>query len=107
MGIKTEKNTAAANALADELMDRLRSIGGIDTKKMFGGRGFMHQERMFGFVDSKANFFLKADDALKQELEEQGGERHSRMPYISISDELLRSDERVLDWVKRAMQLTK
>ncbi len=87
MGVKGEKNTNAANDLADLITGKLSPIGGITSKKMFGGHGIFHDGKMFGLISAKGQAFIKFDDSVQKTLEEMGGERHSKMPYFSVPEE--------------------
>ena len=61
MGIKGDKLIQDSVTAAELLVSKLDSIGGISTKRMFGGIGIFHEGKMFCIVDSKGQCFLKVD----------------------------------------------
>jgi DNA transformation protein and related proteins len=103
MGFKGDKLSSLAEQKAAEITDRLNSIGNITSNKMFGGYGFSHNDQMFGIIDPKGTFFLKADGALSQALLGAGGSKHGSMPYYSIPKDLETSDEKMLALVNKAI----
>lgn len=106
MGVKGDKNTNAANELAELVTGKLSPIGGITSKKMFGGHGIFHEGKMFGLVSTKGQAYIKFDDSIKQVLEEMGGDQHSKMPYFSVPEEHIQSPTFV-DLAQKAIQLSK
>ncbi len=107
MGTKGDKNTEAANLSAIEMVEKLASIGGISSKKMFGGHGLFHEGRMFGIIDSKGKAFLKTNDRNRQEFESKGSEKHSRMPYYTIPNEVADDLDSLLSWASLAIEISK
>ncbi len=86
MGEKGARSGGHVDEVAREILLSLEELEGIYNKKMFGGYGFFTEKGMFGILDSKGNFFLKADSQLKEKMIKQGSVQHSRMPYYSVSD---------------------
>ena len=107
MSLNTEKNTELSNQLAELLTEQLTSIKGISTKKMFGGHGIFHENKMFGLIDSKGNCFLKANDANKEDFLAAGGSQHSRMPYYSINLDLLNDAAVLIPMTEHAIKISK
>lgn len=107
MGTKGDKNTEDSNIAAELLSTKLQPIGGITTKKMFGGHGVFHEGKMFGIVDSKGRAFLKADDSNKADFENSGSERHSRMPYFSIPEKVLDDVDELIRWANDSINISK
>mgnify|MGYP006115521201 FL=1 len=100
------KNTEYSNEIAALVLQKLVHIPGITRKKMFGGSGIMHNEKMFGLVDSKGNCFIKADRETIPMFIDLGGEQHSRMPYYSISEDNLKNSEKLLTLAEHAIKLS-
>lgn len=75
MAEKGSKLTKDSTLMAELLRDKLESIGGIKTRKMFGGHGIFHEGKMFGMVDSNGQGFLKANERNKAEFEENGAKK--------------------------------
>lgn len=74
---------------------------------MFGGHGLFHDQKMFGMIDSKGKCFLKADGDLAVNFKEKGAEKHSRMPYYSVSEQIIENPRELKDWVKRSIKASK
>lgn len=107
MGNKGDKNTGAAQKAASALVAELSSITGITSKNMFGGCGIFHESTMFGIIDSTGTPFLKINDDFKSDFEGRGAQKHSRMPYYSIPDEILDNNEMLINWAKRSIEISK
>ncbi len=107
MGLKGDKNTQLSNQVAEHFSEQVQSIEGITLKRMFGGSGLFHNNKMFGLVDSKGNCFLKADEAGKKQFIARGGEQHSRMPYYSIPDEVMEDPKQLIAWTQKAIEVSK
>ena len=103
MGTKGEKLTNNSILAANTLEGKLKSIGDITSKKMFGGHGIFHSGKMFCIVDSKGKSFLKLNEANKLDFEKKGSEQHSKMPYYSIPDDVLNNNKMLLSWVKKSI----
>ena len=107
MGKKGDKLSNESTIVAEQLLERLESIGGVTTKKMFGGHGIFHDAKMFGLIDSRGQTFFKAADDLKTAYEEMGSEKHSRMPYFSVPDDILGDPDKLKEWANKSIELSK
>jgi len=72
MGEKGNKQNQESVLTAELLLEKLSQIGGITSKKMFGGYGIFHEGKMFGIVDAKGQSYLKADDSNRTDYEASG-----------------------------------
>lgn len=107
MGTKGDKSTAGGNLAAEEFAEKIGSIDGITTKKMFGGHGVFHDGKMFGIVDSKSQVYLKAAGDTINEFESHGSKKHGKMPYYSIPAKVMENHNLLLDWVRKAIDDSK
>ena len=57
----TRAKTAPSGGLADELPEVFERFGRIDVRRMFGGYGLFHEDRMFGLV-AGGRVYLKTDE---------------------------------------------
>ena len=103
MGDKGAKLTSEAEATAELAVDELTPLGAIRSKKMFGGFGVFAGDTMFGIVDSQGALYFRADDETRARYEAAGTEKHSRMPYFGVPDEVVASTEQMLDWGREAL----
>ncbi len=107
MGIKGDKLTDKSFITSELLVEKLKSIGGISSKRMFGGYGIFHHGKMFGIIDSKGQGYLKADTSNKEDFQEKGAHQHFKMPYYSIPEEIMNNQELLISWAKKSIAITK
>ena len=107
MGRKGDKSGQNSVLIAELLTEKLASIGGITSKKMFGGHGIFHEGKMFGIIDSQGQCFMKADESNKINFEKKGSVRHSRMPYFSVPDEVFNDLDELVSWAKISIAIAK
>ena len=107
MGRKGDKLTQDSVLVAELLIEKLASIGGISSKKMFGGHGIFHEGKMFGIIDSSGQCYMKADNSNKDDYEAKGAHQHSRMPYFSIPDEVFKNQDELVSWANKSIAIAK
>ncbi|MEP5614282.1 MAG: TfoX/Sxy family protein [Cyclobacteriaceae bacterium] len=107
MGQKGDKYTNEAQLSVELLLEKLSSVEGLTSKKMFGGHGIFHDGRMFGIVDSKGQAYLKSNDETAPKFLELGSIQHGKMPYHSVPDEILNSTAGLLDLAKTSIEISK
>jgi DNA transformation protein len=107
MGIKGDKHTNDAQKSADYLTKGLEGLDGISSKKMFGGHGFFHDSRMFAMVSSKGEIFFKTNETNKSDYIDRNAEKHSKMPYYSVPEEILKEDKELAQWAEKSILASK
>jgi DNA transformation protein len=107
MGEKGKKLSQESVLTTELLLEKISQIGGITSKKMFGGHGIFHEGKMFGIVDAKGQSYLKADDSNKPDFEAFGSHKHSRMPYLSIPEKIFNDPEILVAWAKKSIDIPK
>ena len=107
MGLKGDKLSNEAALTTELFTEKMSQISGITSKKMFGGYGIFHDEKMFGLVNPKGEIYLKADDSIKKKFELVGSHSHGRMPYFSLPEDLLLDSEKLTKWVKESIEISK
>ena len=107
MGQKGDKHTNEASLSAELLLEKLDAIEGITSKKMFGGYGVFHNEKMFAIIDSKGHAFFKTDPSNEQEFIDSGSIRHTKMPYHSISEFTLQDTDRLIALARKSIAISK
>lgn len=105
MGEKGNKQGQNSVLTAELLLEKLSQIGGITSKKMFGGYGIFNEGKMFALVDSKGQAYFKADDSNRTDFEASGSDKHSRMPYYSIPGEVFEDPEALVTWAKKSIDI--
>lgn len=98
MGEKGAKLTGAATDAAEEVVDRLASLGEVTSKKMFGGVGIFVDGAMFALIDSGGSLFFKVGETNEQAYAGAGSERHGRMPYAEVPAEVWADDASLVEW---------
>ena len=94
--------------------DLFASLGRIRIRKMFGGAGVYSGEDMFALIDQD-RIFVKSDDALKADLEQEGGEAFEwtnpntgktiQMSYVSLPVNALDDREEASAWARKALDV--
>ena len=107
MGEKGKKLSQESVLTAELLLERLSPIGGITSKKMFGGHGIFHEGKMLGIVDSKGQGYFKADDSNRADFEAFDSHKHNRMPYLSIPEKIFNDPETLVTWAKKSIDISK
>ncbi len=107
MGIKGDQLSNEASISAELFSEKLNEISGITSKKMFGGFGIFHEGKMFALVNSKGETYLKADESISQKFEAIGAHQHGRMPYFSIPEDIFSDQEKLVQWAKESIEISK
>lgn len=84
------------------LEEGLASHGTVTVKPMFGGRGVFVDGTMTAIVDREGWGYVRGDDESAPGLEASGAQRHGRMPYWRVPDEVWNDDDRLAEWLALA-----
>ena len=99
-------------SVAEELLALMPGLGKVTTKKMFGALGFYQGPIIFAFLFDGDIFYLKATDALADELKAQGSQplvyksksgKTVYMPYWTAPLACLDDADEMVKWVKKAL----
>ena len=107
MGEKGAELTNDSSQAAEDIQSRLTGLGNIRTKKMFGGYGVFEDDKMFALIDSGGQVFFKVDDTNLASYVEAGSEKHSRMPYYQVPDDVFGDDELLEEWAASSIKISK
>ena len=80
---------AVADADIAFAVDLFSDLGGITTRKMFGGMCLYQDGTVFALMTSDGVLHLKCRDALAAELAEAGATQFHNMPYWSLPESAL------------------
>ncbi|MFY0626925.1 MAG: TfoX/Sxy family protein [Reichenbachiella sp.] len=105
MGNKGDKMSSDSTLTAQLMVEKLSSINGITSKKMFGGHGIFCNGKMFGIVDSKGQVFLKANESNRLIFEAAGSHAHGKMPYLSIPHEIFQNQSELEKWAHSSIEI--
>lgn len=103
MGQKGDKHTNEAALATKLLLEKLSTLNGLTSKKMFGGHGVFHEGKMFAMINSKAEVFMKADP---EKIGLGDSERHGKMPYFKLKSAEKVSVENWTKWAYSAIKDT-
>lgn len=93
------------------LKELLEPLGGITTRRMFGGLGIFRHGLMFALYSSQGVFALKADDETIGEFRAEGcsewqpempGRKPVSMGYWQAPERLLEDADEMLIWAEKA-----
>jgi DNA transformation protein len=90
--------TGETTDAAWEATERLSVLGDVTSKKMFGGYGVFIDAKMFALIDSTGGLYFKCDETNEDRYLEVGAEKHGRMPYREVPQEVWDDDDDLLDW---------
>ena len=107
MGTKADKLTGVADKSAQELQDCLTPLGDIRIRKMFGGYGVFEEDTMFALVDSQGGIFFKADETNDQLFKAAGSQKHARMPYYQVPEDVLEDHKVLQGWAQTSITISK
>jgi DNA transformation protein len=105
MNQKNDQLKNPSTYAAEDLQQRLHSLGDIHIKKMFGGHGIFESGKMFALVDSEGSVFLKVDDSNRSRFEKARSKKHARMPYYQIPSIILDSDRDLKEWAQVSIEI--
>ncbi len=105
MGRKGDRQTAEGARLSEDLLPRLKPLGSISSKKMFGGYGLFQKGKMFGLVTSDAELFLKTDDSNMARFKRVRAPQHGKMPYFRVPKTVLADNDKLLEWAGSAVEV--
>ena len=103
MGKKGDKMTSNTSIYAEDILERLISIDNITSKKMFGGYGIFYSGLMFGMISPKTQCLLKVDESNIEDYTSLGSEKHSRMPYYTVPDEVLENKDLLIEYALKSI----
>ncbi|MBC8335115.1 MAG: TfoX/Sxy family protein [Anaerolineales bacterium] len=103
----TAKDNKPSTLAVEEFTGRIFPLGEITHKKMFGGYGVFEDGTMFSLITSEGVIHLKADESNRGKFEETGAQKHARMPYYQIPEQVLENDTELLAWTQEAIAVSK
>lgn len=89
------------------MVDKFVQFEGNTTKKMFGGHGIFHENKMIGLIDSKGIVFFKANDSSTGDYLAVGSHKQSKMPCSSILSNFFSDFDKLDIWAKKSIEISK
>lgn len=107
MGEKGSKLTDEAGAAAEQLVDALGELGDVTARKMFGGYGISESGVMFALIDSSGTVHFRVDESSVSRYADAESEKHSRMPYWSVPDAIMKQPAELVAWAGQALAVAR
>lgn len=107
MGEKGVKRTLEADLSQKLLIEKLKQISGITSKKMFGGYGIFHDGKMFGLVNSNGKIYFKSNESIQSQFDASNAVQHGKMPYFSLHEEVFNDIDLLNKWAQKSIEISK
>jgi DNA transformation protein and related proteins len=95
--------------LHDQLLGRLKSLGEITSRPLFGGHGLYWRGTIFAILFG-GKLYLKVDERSKEDFVSKGmgpfrpNERQTLKSYYEVPPEVLGAPEALLSWAQEAIR---
>ena len=94
------------------VLDQLAGLGGVSSKRMFGGAGLYREEFFFGLI-SKDVLYLRVDDSNRSDYATRGMAQfkpyadrpHLSMNYYEAPAEVLEDAGELVSWARRSVEV--
>jgi DNA transformation protein and related proteins len=95
------------------VIDQLRGLGAVRSRRMFGGIGLYCDELFFGLIDDDVVYF-KVDDSNRADYTSRGSKAFRpvaddpnvvSMTYFSVPEDILEDSDEVRRWARRSIAI--
>ncbi|HEY9217095.1 MAG TPA: TfoX/Sxy family protein [Phenylobacterium sp.] len=102
---------ALSSGFLDYVLEQFETLGGVSSRRMFGGAGLYRDGLFFGLVSSDV-LYLKADDENRPQFEAVGAAQFNPFPdkpgmgsmsYYAAPVEVLEQPDELAEWARRAL----
>jgi DNA transformation protein len=91
------------------VLEQLAGLGRVITRRMFGGVGLYHGERIFAFI-ARDTLYFKVDDSNRGDYEARGADRfcpypgkpESSMTYYEVPADTLEDADQCVVWARKS-----
>lgn len=104
MGEKGARLSSSSEDFKETVVARLAPIGGITSRKMFGGFGIFHDDQMFAII-SKEKLFFKVGPSNLPDYKAAGSSQHRPMPYYEVPDEVYGRAVSFKHWARKSIEV--
>jgi len=102
-----------SNDYLDYVLEQLRELEAVTTRRMFGGIGIYQGESFFAVIDDDV-LYLKVGDTNRADFEDAGqsrfqpmGSEGPSMSYYTVPAEVLESPEQLAQWSGKSIEIAK
>jgi DNA transformation protein len=100
---------AVSDDFLQYVLEQLAGLGRVAARRMFGGVGLYHEERIFGFIAGDILYF-KADDSNRGDYETRGMDQlrpyadkpQVSMTYYEVPADTLEDADECLAWARKS-----
>ena len=100
---------AVSNDYLQYVLEQLSALGPVTSRRMFGGVGLYHEERIFGFIAGDTLYF-KANDSNRDDYEARGMGRFRpyadkpqlSMTYYEVPADTLEDADECARWARKS-----
>lgn len=107
MGTKGARLSAQATALAERVVGKMKTLGDVNAKKMFGGYGLFHEEKMFGLISSEASMYFRVTELNNARYKAIEAEKYGKMPYYLVPEKIIDNPKDLVEWADEAIKASK
>jgi DNA transformation protein and related proteins len=100
---------AVSDSYLTFVLEQMDGVGGLVTKRMFGGVGIYSGETFFAVIDNDTLFF-KVDEALALKYRKRGMPPFAPIPgkppmmsYYQVPPEVLEDRDEIVTWARRSV----
>jgi DNA transformation protein len=94
------------------VLEQLADLGGVRSRRMFGGVGLYRDDRFFGLIDDQVLYF-KVDDSTRADYLARGCEPFRpfkdkpeySMSYFGVPPDVLEDGEELARWARRSVAI--
>jgi DNA transformation protein and related proteins len=92
------------------VVEQLAALGGVSSRRMFGGAGLYSDERFFGLIMDDV-LYLRVDDSNRADYSSRGMEQfrpyadrpHLSMNYYEVPADVLEDAAALVSWARRSV----
>lgn len=104
---------AVSPEFQEHLLELLEPLGGVSSRRMFGGADLFKSGLMFALVADEV-LYLKADDSYRTDFEARGlgpfqyeakNRKRALMSYWQAPDHLLEDGDEMVEWARKAFDV--
>jgi DNA transformation protein len=100
---------AVSAEFLEYVLDQLELLGGVTSRRLFGGAALYQHGLIFGLVSGDAVYF-RTDGSNQADYEAAGSERFDPMPdrpakfgYFSVPPDVLEQPDELAGWARKAL----
>jgi DNA transformation protein and related proteins len=96
------------------VLEQLARLGHVSSRRMFGGVGLYHEERIFGLI-ARDTLYFKVNDSNRRDYEARGMDRFRpysdkpqlSMTYFEVPADTLEDADECLVWARKSVAVAK